>query len=72
MGGILKTSLGDGWHEGVQRNGKKCVCCAQLYGCNVLNLGDSKVLSVHAATARQIVRSPHFHGDVQVGYLNMP
>ncbi len=39
---------------------------AQLYGCNVLNLGNSKVLSVHANTARQIVRCPHFHGDVQV------
>ena len=32
----------------------------------MLNLGASKVLSVHAATARQIVRSPHFRGDVQV------
>lgn len=39
---------------------------AQLYGCNVLNLGNSKVLSVHAATARQIVRDPHFKGEVQV------
>ena len=38
----------------------------QLYGCNVLNLGNSKVLSVHANTARQIVRCPHFKGDVQV------
>lgn len=38
----------------------------QLYGCNVLNLGNSKVLSVHANTARQIVRSPHFKGEVQV------
>ncbi|CAL8463141.1 g2675 [Coccomyxa elongata] len=37
-----------------------------LYGCNVLNLGNSKVLSVHAATARQIVRDPHFKGEVQV------
>ena len=44
------------------------MCCwgAQLYGCNVLNLGNSKVLSVHAATARQIVRDPHFKGEVQV------
>ena len=38
----------------------------QLYGCNVLNLGDGKVISVHSGTARQIVRDPHFHGDVQV------
>ncbi|KAK9805881.1 hypothetical protein WJX73_000501 [Symbiochloris irregularis] len=37
-----------------------------LYGCNVLNLGDGKVISVHSGTARQIVRDPHFHGDVQV------
>ena len=38
----------------------------QLYACNVLNMGDSKIISVHANTARQIVRDPHFHGDVQV------
>ena len=37
-----------------------------LYGCNVLNLGNSKVISVHAGTARQIVRDPKFRGDVQV------
>lgn len=37
-----------------------------LYGCNVLNLGNSKVISVHAGTARQIVRDPRFRGDVQV------
>ena len=36
------------------------------YGCNVLNLGDSTLLSCHAATARQIVRCPHFHGSVQL------
>ena len=40
--------------------------CAQLYGCNVLNLGNSKIISVHNSTARQIIRDPHFHGDVQV------
>ena len=38
----------------------------QLYACNILNMGDSKIISVHANTARQIVRNPHFHGDVQV------
>ena len=38
----------------------------QLYGCNVLNLGNSKVISVHSGTARQIVRDPGFQGDVQV------
>lgn len=38
----------------------------QLYGCNVLNLGNSRIISVNADTARQIVRDPHFHGDVQV------
>jgi len=37
-----------------------------LYGCNVLNLGNSKIISVHAGTARQIVRDPRFRGDVQV------
>lgn len=32
----------------------------------MLNLGNSKVISVHAGTARQIVRDPRFRGDVQV------
>uniref|UniRef100_A0A7S0RB30 Arginine deiminase n=1 Tax=Chlamydomonas leiostraca TaxID=1034604 RepID=A0A7S0RB30_9CHLO len=36
------------------------------YACNVLNLGDSRVISVHAPSARQIVKSPHFKGDVRV------
>jgi hypothetical protein len=36
----------------------------------VLNLGDSRIISVHANTARQIVQDPHFHGDVQVIYLD--
>lgn len=36
------------------------------YGCNCLNLGNGKILSVHAGTARAIVRDPHFRGDVQV------
>ncbi|KAL6748381.1 hypothetical protein V8C86DRAFT_2879369 [Haematococcus lacustris] len=30
------------------------------YACNVLNLGDSRIISVHAPSARQIVKSPHF------------
>jgi arginine deiminase len=38
----------------------------QLYGCNVLNLGNSKIISVHAGTARSIVKNPAFRGDVQV------
>ena len=42
------------------------VLLLQLYGCNVLNLGNSRIISVNADTARQIVRDPHFHGDVQV------
>lgn len=33
----------------------------------MLNLGDSKKVSVHAVSARQIVRDPRFNGDVQVG-----
>ena len=36
------------------------------YGCNCLNLGGGKVISVHAGTARAIVRDPRFRGDVQV------
>ena len=41
-------------------------CALQLYGCNVLNLGNSRIISVNADTGRQIVKDPHFHGDVQV------
>ncbi len=39
------------------------------YACNVLNLGDSRIVSVHAPSARQIVRDPRFTGDVQVGNI---
>ncbi len=36
-------------------------CEHQLaYACNVLNLGDSRIISVHTGSARQIVKSPHF------------
>ena len=35
------------------------------YACNVLNLGNERIISVHQGTARQIVRSPYFNGDVQ-------
>ncbi|CAG9464079.1 unnamed protein product [Pedinophyceae sp. YPF-701] len=35
-----------------------------LYGCNVLNLGNSTILAVHDKTARNIARSPQFSGDV--------
>lgn len=37
----------------------------QEYGCNILNLGNERIISVHMETARQIVQSPHFYGDVQ-------
>lgn len=30
------------------------------YACNILNLGDSRIISVHAPSARQIVKSPYF------------
>ena len=40
-------------------------CLLQKYGCNILNLGNSRIISVHAETARQIVRFPGFSGDVQ-------
>ena len=33
---------------------------------NILNLGESRIISVHPAMARKIVSSPHFTGDVQV------
>lgn len=36
------------------------------YACNVLNLGDSRIISVHAGSARQIVKSDCFKGDVRV------
>ncbi len=35
------------------------------YACNVLNLGDQRIVAVHPEAARAIVRSPHFTGDVQ-------
>jgi N-dimethylarginine dimethylaminohydrolase len=37
------------------------------YACNVLNLGNGRIISVHADSARQIVKHPAFKGDVQVG-----
>lgn len=41
-------------------------CQHQLeYACNVLNLGDSRIISVHPPSARQIVRDPDFTGDVR-------
>eukprot|EP00887_Chlorella_sp_A99_P008184 scaffold12.g8184.t1 len=44
------------------------------YGCNCLNLGNERIISVHMETARQLVRGgrfggvqdPHFTGDVRV------
>lgn len=35
------------------------------YACNILNLGNQRIISVHPETARTIVRSPYFTGDVQ-------
>jgi len=35
------------------------------YACNVVNLGDSCILSCHAPTARKICRSPHFSGTME-------
>lgn len=35
------------------------------YACNVLNLGGGRIISVHAPSARQIVRHPAFKGDVR-------
>lgn len=36
------------------------------YACNVLNLGNGRIISVHPPSARQIVKHPAFKGDVQV------
>ncbi len=38
------------------------------YACNVLNLGKGRIISVHAPSAREIVKSRAFDGDVQVSY----
>jgi arginine deiminase len=35
------------------------------YGCNCLNLGAGRIISVHEDTARQIVRFKGFSGHVQ-------
>ncbi|KAL4539920.1 hypothetical protein Ndes2437B_g01739 [Nannochloris sp. 'desiccata'] len=35
------------------------------YACNILNLGNERIIAVHLESARQIVKSPHFNGDVQ-------
>lgn len=36
------------------------------YACNVLNLGNGSIISVHSPSARQLVKSKHFKGTVQV------
>ncbi|KAF8072641.1 CPN20 [Scenedesmus sp. PABB004] len=36
------------------------------YACNVLNLGKGRIISVHAPSAREIVKHEAFTGDVQV------
>lgn len=36
------------------------------YGCNVLNLGHGRILSVNESSGRKILRSPSFQGHVQV------
>ena len=35
------------------------------YACNVVNLGNSRILSCHAPTARKICKSPHFSGTME-------
>eukprot|EP01023_Acetabularia_acetabulum_P053428 TRINITY_DN5981_c0_g2_i4.p1 TRINITY_DN5981_c0_g2~~TRINITY_DN5981_c0_g2_i4.p1 ORF type:complete len:481 (-),score=67.21 TRINITY_DN5981_c0_g2_i4:315-1757(-) len=35
------------------------------YACNVLNLGNGNIVSVHAKSARQIVRNNNFLGDIK-------
>lgn len=41
------------------------------YACNVLNLGKGRIISVHAPSAREIVKSEAFKGDVQVRRLSV-
>eukprot|EP00798_Chlamydomonas_sp_ICE-L_P011345 gene11345-18966_t len=36
------------------------------YACNFMNLGDSRIITVDGPSAREIVKSPHFKGDVHV------
>uniref|UniRef100_A0A7S0ZC49 Arginine deiminase n=2 Tax=Timspurckia oligopyrenoides TaxID=708627 RepID=A0A7S0ZC49_9RHOD len=38
------------------------------YGCNVVNLGEGRIISVHKKTARDISKSEYFSGSIQ--YLN--
>lgn len=52
-------------HIGTTPDADGALHCAQKYGCNILNLGNSRIISVHPETARQIVRFPGFSGDVQ-------
>ena len=67
LGMSVFMSLHTPLHTCAYTNGfQKCTACLQLYGCNVLNLGNSRIISVHAHTARQIVRDSHFRGDVQI------
>ena len=37
--------------------------CQLQYACNVLNLGAGRIISVHAASARRIVKEPSFKGE---------
>jgi hypothetical protein len=36
------------------------------YACNVLNLGNGRIISVHPPSAREIVKHSAFKGDIQV------
>jgi N-dimethylarginine dimethylaminohydrolase len=41
------------------------------YACNVLNLGKGRIISVHAPSAREIVKHEAFKGDVQVRHIGL-
>eukprot|EP01080_Neovahlkampfia_damariscottae_P009347 gene9347-1434_t len=36
------------------------------YGLNYLNVGNSNIISVHEETARKMLQSPHFNGNIEV------
>eukprot|EP00798_Chlamydomonas_sp_ICE-L_P002145 gene2145-18194_t len=40
------------------------------YACNILNVGDARIISVDSHSSRQIVKSPHFKGDIHVVDFN--
>lgn len=40
------------------------------YACNVLNLGEGKLVSVNVPFSREMARSPYFNGSIEVCFLS--